>query len=79
MQRPFRITHVNKAWTELCGFELEECQGKSLSILQVALVWWWNVYEKCFRLRFPCTSTQNGCQSRCGGVLEKSRTRVYLN
>eukprot|EP00752_Nemacystus_decipiens_P009323 g8331.t1 len=32
--RPFRITHVNKAWTELCGFELEECQGKSLSILQ---------------------------------------------
>lgn len=32
--RPFRITHVNKAWTELCGFELEECKGKSLSILQ---------------------------------------------
>ncbi|CAM9591480.1 unnamed protein product [Ectocarpus sp. 6 AP-2014] len=32
--RPFRITHVNKAWTELCGFELEECEGKSLSILQ---------------------------------------------
>lgn len=34
-QQPFRITHVNKAWTDLCGFELEECQGKSLSILQV--------------------------------------------
>ncbi|CAM9439255.1 unnamed protein product [Scytosiphon promiscuus] len=33
-KRPFRITHVNKAWTELCGFELEECAGKSLNILQ---------------------------------------------
>ncbi|CAN0259436.1 unnamed protein product, partial [Discosporangium mesarthrocarpum] len=33
--RPFRITHVNSAWTSLCGYELEECKGKNLSILQV--------------------------------------------
>jgi PAS domain S-box-containing protein len=33
-QRPFRITHVNSAWTDLCGFELDECKGKNLSILQ---------------------------------------------
>eukprot|EP00611_Tribonema_gayanum_P020354 TRINITY_DN3697_c0_g1_i1.p2 TRINITY_DN3697_c0_g1~~TRINITY_DN3697_c0_g1_i1.p2 ORF type:complete len:399 (-),score=158.01 TRINITY_DN3697_c0_g1_i1:527-1723(-) len=33
-QRPFRITHVNGAWTQLCGFELDECKGKNLSILQ---------------------------------------------
>mmetsp|Transcript_6676 Transcript_6676/g.9327 ORF Transcript_6676/g.9327 Transcript_6676/m.9327 type:complete len:383 (-) Transcript_6676:33-1181(-) len=33
-RRPFRITHVNNAWTKLCGFELSECKGSSLSILQ---------------------------------------------
>lgn len=33
-QRPFCITHVNEAWTQLCGFELGECKGKNLSILQ---------------------------------------------
>ncbi|CAM9768532.1 unnamed protein product [Chrysoparadoxa australica] len=33
-QRPFRITHVNKAWTNLCGYTLDECEGKTLSILQ---------------------------------------------
>ncbi|CAM9712637.1 unnamed protein product [Chrysoparadoxa australica] len=33
-QRPFRITHVNNAWTNLCGFTLDECKGKTLSILQ---------------------------------------------
>ncbi|CAM9981077.1 unnamed protein product [Discosporangium mesarthrocarpum] len=32
--RPFRITHVNSAWTRVCGHELKECKGKNLSILQ---------------------------------------------
>ena len=31
---PFRITHVNSAWENLCGFSLEECKGKSLSLIQ---------------------------------------------
>jgi PAS domain-containing protein len=33
-KRPFTITHVNQAWTQLCGFELSECKGRSLDILQ---------------------------------------------
>ena len=33
-QRPFTITHVNDAWTRLCGYELSECEGQNLSILQ---------------------------------------------
>lgn len=32
--RPFRITHVNAAWTELCGFTAEEAYGKTLSLIQ---------------------------------------------
>jgi PAS domain S-box-containing protein len=33
-ERPFRITHVNDAWTKLCGYELDECKGSTLTILQ---------------------------------------------
>lgn len=69
MQRPFRITHVNKAWTELCGFELEECQGKSLSILQVSLVWWWiAAYESVFVCDFRVHPRRMGVKV---AVLEK--------
>lgn len=32
--RPFRITHVNEAWTKLCGYTPEESYGKTLGILQ---------------------------------------------
>jgi len=32
--RPFRIEHVNGAWTKLCGYEADESIGKTLSILQ---------------------------------------------
>ena len=32
--RPFRITHVNEAWTQLCGFSAEEARGETLRILQ---------------------------------------------
>jgi len=31
---PFRITNVNKAWEELCGFQLDECYGKSMRMIQ---------------------------------------------
>lgn len=31
---PFRITHVNDAWTSLCGFTGEEAVGKTLGCLQ---------------------------------------------
>lgn len=31
---PFRITHVNQAWVNLCGFSEEESRGKTLRILQ---------------------------------------------
>jgi PAS domain-containing protein len=33
-QRPFCITHVNDAWTKLCGYEIDECKGQNLSLLQ---------------------------------------------
>jgi len=32
--RPFRITHVNEAWTKLCGYTPEESYEKTLGILQ---------------------------------------------
>ena len=32
--RPFRITHVNEAWTQLCGFSADEACGETLRILQ---------------------------------------------
>ncbi len=32
--RPFRITHVNEAWTKLCGFNPEEACGRTLRMLQ---------------------------------------------
>jgi len=32
--RPFRITHVNEAWTDLCGFTAEEACGQTLRCLQ---------------------------------------------
>eukprot|EP00618_Florenciella_parvula_P012903 CAMPEP_0119480564 /NCGR_PEP_ID=MMETSP1344-20130328/9309_1 /TAXON_ID=236787 /ORGANISM="Florenciella parvula, Strain CCMP2471" /LENGTH=471 /DNA_ID=CAMNT_0007514885 /DNA_START=131 /DNA_END=1546 /DNA_ORIENTATION=+ len=32
--RPFRITHVNSAWTDLCGFTQEEACGQTLRCLQ---------------------------------------------
>ena len=31
---PFRITHVNSAWTQLCGFTAAEACGKTLGMLQ---------------------------------------------
>lgn len=46
-QRPFTITHVNSAWTSLCGFELGECKGKSLAILQGELTDMQKVKELC--------------------------------
>ncbi|CAM9740184.1 unnamed protein product [Chrysoparadoxa australica] len=33
-QQPFIIQHINKAWTNLCGYTLDECEGKPLSILK---------------------------------------------
>lgn len=30
---PFRITNVNTAWEELCGYSRDECKGKSLGAL----------------------------------------------
>jgi len=33
-KHPFRIVHVNSAWTRLCGYTQEESLGKSLNILQ---------------------------------------------
>lgn len=32
--RPFVIEHVNGAWTKLCGYDPDECLGKTLAILQ---------------------------------------------
>ena len=32
--RPFRITHVNFAWEELCHFKEDEVIGQTLSIIQ---------------------------------------------
>lgn len=34
VQRPFVIEHVNGAWIKLCGYEPDECKGKTLEILQ---------------------------------------------
>jgi len=31
---PFQIVHVNDAWEGLCGWSMEECRGKTLSLLQ---------------------------------------------
>lgn len=31
---PFRITSVNSAWEELCGYSRSECEGESLSMIQ---------------------------------------------
>jgi len=31
---PFQIKYVNAAWEGLCGWTVEECSGKTLSILQ---------------------------------------------
>jgi len=31
---PFKITYVNAAWEQLCGFRREECLGKTLKIIQ---------------------------------------------
>lgn len=31
---PFQIVHVNETWEGLCGYTLEECRGKTLSLLQ---------------------------------------------
>lgn len=31
---PFRITHVNQAWTSLCGFSATEAVGQTLDIIQ---------------------------------------------
>jgi len=31
---PFRIAHVNGAWTDLCGYTLEDVRGKTLEIIQ---------------------------------------------
>jgi PAS domain S-box-containing protein len=32
--RPFRITHVNEAWSDLCGFTADEACGQTLRCLQ---------------------------------------------
>ncbi len=32
--QPFRITHVNKTWCELCGYTADEAIGRTNSILQ---------------------------------------------
>ena len=34
LNEPFDIVHVNTAWEELCGYKLDECQGKTLSLIQ---------------------------------------------
>lgn len=31
---PFKIVYVNSVWEGLCGWSQEECQGKTLSLLQ---------------------------------------------
>ena len=31
---PFRITHVNQTWCEVCGFSMEEAIGRTCRILQ---------------------------------------------
>jgi PAS domain S-box-containing protein len=31
---PFQIVHVNAAWEGLCGWSQQECQGKTLNLLQ---------------------------------------------
>jgi PAS domain S-box-containing protein len=31
---PFQIVHVNDVWTGLCGWSMDECRGKTLSLLQ---------------------------------------------
>jgi len=31
---PFRIAHVNGAWTDLCGYTLEDVRGQTLGIIQ---------------------------------------------
>jgi len=31
---PFQILYVNNVWEGLCGYTLEECRGKTLSLLQ---------------------------------------------
>ena len=34
LNEPFDIVHVNSAWEDLCGYKLDECQGKTLSLIQ---------------------------------------------
>lgn len=34
MHAPFRIFYVNSEWENLCGYALEECQGRTLGMLQ---------------------------------------------
>jgi len=31
---PFRIQHVNAAWTDLCGYTLDEVRGETLAVIQ---------------------------------------------
>lgn len=33
-QAPFKITHVNKAWCDMCGYSMEEIEGATNAILQ---------------------------------------------
>ena len=31
---PFRITNVNHAWEDLCGYKIYDCYGKTLDMIQ---------------------------------------------
>ena len=33
-EAPHRITHVNKAWVDMCGYDMDEVEGKTNAVLQ---------------------------------------------
>lgn len=33
-EAPFEIVHVNDAWSRLCGFSQDQCEGKTLKMIQ---------------------------------------------
>ena len=34
VEAPHRITHVNKAWVDMCGYDMDEVEGKTNAVLQ---------------------------------------------
>jgi PAS domain S-box-containing protein len=73
---PFKVTHVNKAWCDMCGYESEEAEGKTNAILQgpetdMAAVR--RMVTKCVEQREPASATVINCKKGGGPVASSTR------